>query len=79
MANQLAILSWTAPGDEIILYDKCHITAMENGAIGALAGVQARTIDSETGILTPEEGKSWHIQSSPTFENKRGFSILKQH
>lgn len=42
-------MTWTKPGDEIILWDKCHIAEMENGSIGDLAGVIARGVESETG------------------------------
>ena len=33
-ANQLAILTWTNPGDEIIIGDHCHIFHHEAGAAG---------------------------------------------
>lgn len=55
MANQLAVLSWTQPGDEIILWDRAHTAEMENGSIGGISGVQARMIQSESGIITPQE------------------------
>ena len=46
MGNQIAVMSWTQPGDEIILWDKAHIVDSENGSISVLSGVQARTVDS---------------------------------
>ena len=55
MANQLAVMTWTSPGDEVILSDRCHIVEMENGAIGLLSGVQARTVQSNGGVLTAKD------------------------
>lgn len=53
MSNQIAVMTWTQPGDEIILWEKCHIVDMENGTIGDIAGITARTVESQTGELTP--------------------------
>ena len=46
MANQIAVMSWTKPGDEIICEEKCHIFEMENGSIADLSGVTARAVKS---------------------------------
>ena len=46
MGNQIAVMSWAEPGDEVILWEKCHIIDMENGSISLLSGVQARTVES---------------------------------
>ncbi len=54
MANQIAIGSWTAPGDEIIGETGAHVLLYEAGALGALHGVQATTIDGDRGVLDPE-------------------------
>jgi len=40
--NQLAILSHTFRGDEVILSDECHIMMHEVGAASVIAGVQLR-------------------------------------
>ena len=40
MANQLAIRAHTQPGQEVIVESKAHIVRYEQGAAGALAGVQ---------------------------------------
>lgn len=40
MGNQLAIRLHTQPGQEVIVESKAHIVRYEQGAAGALAGVQ---------------------------------------
>ncbi|MEZ4701606.1 MAG: GntG family PLP-dependent aldolase [Rhodothermales bacterium] len=54
MANQLALLVHTRPGDEIIVERKCHIFNHEGGAPGFLNGVQTCPMDGDRGLLTPE-------------------------
>lgn len=75
MANQLAVMTWTNHGDEVILSDVCHIVDMENGAIGSLSGVQARTVETETGILKSEDSSFSYIQLNLIFENKKEFIL----
>ena len=54
MANQIAVGVWTRPGDEVICESSCHILSYESGALGALHGVQTRTLDGVRGVLAPE-------------------------
>lgn len=49
MANQIAIMTLTQPGDEVLVGDESHIYNMETGALAALAGVQARPLHSYNG------------------------------
>ncbi|MBU5674872.1 low-specificity L-threonine aldolase [Alkaliphilus sp. MSJ-5] len=56
--NQLALLTHCKRGDEVILGDDCHIVAHEVGGASVIAGVQLRTLQSNKGILNPEEIKS---------------------
>ncbi len=58
LANQLAIRSQTQPGQEIIVESKCHIVRYEQGAAGALAGVQLHWVSGERGIMTAEQVES---------------------
>ncbi len=58
MANQLAIRSQTQPGQEIIVESKCHIVRYEQGAAGALAGVQLHWVSGERGIMTAGQVES---------------------
>ena len=55
MANQLAIRSQTQPGQEIIVEGKSHVVRYEQGAAGALAGVQLHWVTGERGIMTVEQ------------------------
>ncbi len=55
MANQLAIRSQTQPGQEVIVESKSHIVRYEQGAAGALAGVQLHWVGGERGIITTEQ------------------------
>ena len=55
MANQLAIRSLTQPGQEVIVESTCHIVRYEQGAAGALAGVQLHWVNGVRGIMTAEQ------------------------
>lgn len=55
MANQLAIRAHTQPGQEVIVESKAHIVRYEQGAAGALAGVQLHWIPGERGIMTADQ------------------------
>lgn len=55
MANQLAIRVQTQPGQEVIVESKSHIIRYEQGAAGALAGVQLHWVTGERGIITAEQ------------------------
>ncbi len=55
MANQLAIRSQTQPGQEVIVESKSHVVRYEQGAAGALAGVQLHWIAGDRGLVTAEQ------------------------
>ena len=55
MANQLALRAQTQPGQEVIVESKAHMVRYEQGAGGALAGVQFHWVTGERGIMTPEQ------------------------
>ena len=55
MANQVAIRSWTEPGDEIIVESGAHIYQYEGGAYAALSGVSIKCVDGTRGLLDPED------------------------
>lgn len=55
MANQVALGSWTRPGDELIVERSAHIVCWESGAPGALHGAQPVTIVAEDGRLPLDE------------------------
>jgi threonine aldolase len=54
MANQIALLSQTRPGDEVLVGEGAHIQLYESGAGAALAGVQFSVV-GEGGHFDAEE------------------------
>jgi len=55
MANQLAIRLHTQPGQEVIVESTAHIVRYEQGAAGALAGVQLHWVAGNRGLISPEQ------------------------
>jgi threonine aldolase len=55
MANQLAIRLHTQPGQEVIVESKAHIVRYEQGAAGALAGVQLHWVMGNRGLISAEQ------------------------
>ena len=57
MANLLAILSQTRPGDEILTHRESHIYYYEGGGYAAVAGCSVRFVDDsdapKPGVMTP--------------------------
>ncbi|PFA62228.1 low-specificity L-threonine aldolase [Bacillus sp. AFS015802] len=53
--NQIAVLTHTRPGNEILLETNSHIFYYESGAVAALAGVQTRTITGKDGEMDPKD------------------------
>lgn len=50
MSNEVAVMVYTRPGDEVVVFGDSHIYNLETGALAALAGVQARPVPSENGL-----------------------------
>lgn len=55
MANQLAIRTQAQPGEEVIAESNAHIVRYEQGAAGALAGVQLHWVVGDRGIMAPDQ------------------------
>lgn len=55
MGNQVALLTWTRPGDEVILESESHIYYYEAGGMAGNSGVQPFLIDGEDGIMPIEK------------------------
>jgi len=53
--NQLALLTHTVRGDEVLLAKSCHILMHEVGASAVIAGVQLRLLDDQLGKFNIEE------------------------
>jgi threonine aldolase len=54
MANQIAVMLHTRPGDEVLLAKHAHIRLYETGGAAAWAGVQLVEV-GEGGLFTPQE------------------------
>jgi threonine aldolase len=52
MANLLAFMSQTKPGDTVILNEDAHPYKYESGNLAALGGLVTRTLKADKGILT---------------------------
>lgn len=55
MSNQIAVRIHCKPGDEFLCDAGCHIYNYEQAAFAQLSGVSARTIESQYGLLRPEQ------------------------
>ena len=55
MANQLAIRLHSQPGQEVIVESRAHIVRYEQGAAGALAGVQLHWVAGDRGLISAEQ------------------------
>ncbi|WP_017185586.1 threonine aldolase family protein [Alkalibacillus haloalkaliphilus] len=51
--NQIAVLTHTNPGNEVILEEESHLFYYEGAAISAFAGVQPRTVKGNRGAMHP--------------------------
>lgn len=54
MGNQLAVMTHTVRGDEIIISSGSHIVVHEVGAAAVLSGVMVRAIECHNDMLTPQ-------------------------
>ena len=55
MGNQLAVMTHTNRGDDIIAEENCHIVQHEVGAAAVISGVQLRSIRGIKGIMDPKD------------------------
>ena len=53
--NQLAVLTHTKRGDEVLLGDACHILMHEVGAAALISGVQLRQVPTHNGSMQIKE------------------------
>lgn len=54
MSNEVAVMVYTRPGDEVVVFEDSHIYNLETGALAALSGVQARPVPSDDGLYRPD-------------------------
>jgi len=55
MANQIAMLCHTSPGDEVYLEAGSHVFNFESGAVAMIAGVILHIIEGRNGAYTAEQ------------------------
>lgn len=55
MANLLAVVSQTQPGDTLVLDETAHPFNYESGGIGMVAGLMTKTVRGNCGIISPEQ------------------------
>ena len=53
MGNLCALIAHTRPGQDMILEEFCHILRAESGGYANVAGLAARPVSAEYGIITP--------------------------
>ena len=58
MANQVALKTHTAGGDEVIMEAQCHMFWYEAGAPAAISGVMCRLIEGDRGVFTGDDVRS---------------------
>jgi len=51
MSNEVAIMTYSRPGEEIIVHRDSHIYNLETGALAALSGVQVRIVEDKEGVF----------------------------
>lgn len=55
MGNQLAVMTHTKRGNEIIAEENCHIIQHEVGAVAILSSVMVRTVRGKKGVMNPQD------------------------
>lgn len=55
MGNQLAIMTQTSPGEEVLCDEGAHCRNVERGAASALSGVAFRTVHAPGGRIAPHQ------------------------
>lgn len=58
MANQIAAMVHTVPGQEVITHAASHIFLYEGGGLGRLAGLQVHIVQGERGFFSKEDLKA---------------------
>jgi threonine aldolase len=59
MANLAAVVSWTRPGDEIVLEAGAHILYYEAGGLSAVAGCVPLPVPGDRGVLRADAVQPW--------------------
>lgn len=76
MANLLAFLSQTRPGDSVILAEESHPYHYESGNVAMIGGLMTRTIPDTLGKMTPEQiARKINLVDDAHFSHTRLVSI----
>jgi len=79
MTNQVAIRTWTEPGDEIILEADGHSYFYESGGPAALAGVMCRLIRGERGLFTADQVRAVLRPANEHFPRTKLVAVENTH
>lgn len=83
MANLLAILSQTSPGDEILTHRESHVYYYEGGGYAAVAGCSIKFVDDadapKRGLMTPDSMSHALRPSDIHFPKPKLFTIENTH
>ena len=89
MSNEIAVMIYTKPGDEIVVFADSHLYNLETGGISALSGAQPRPLKSDSGIYDTGElneaimppgvqrARTRLICLENTFHLNRGLAVAK--
>jgi len=90
MSNEIAVMVYTRPGDEIVVFTDSHIYNLETGALSAISGVQPRPVPSGNGVYDPnllceaiqpkgvQRAKTAMVCLENTFHLNRGLAVGKE-
>lgn len=79
MANQVALGVLARGGDEVVCEAGAHCFAFEGGALAALWGVQARTLQGDRGVLDPAAVEAAIRPDDPHYPRTRAIAIENTH
>ncbi len=79
MGNLVSLRALTVPGDEVICHDDAHFFHYEVSSLAAVAGVQARPIASNRGVLDPEDILAAIRPPTYTFPRSRVVALENTH
>ncbi|MGF7058837.1 low-specificity L-threonine aldolase [Brassicibacter mesophilus] len=77
MGNQLALMTHTQRGQEVILEDWAHIFRYEAGGLAFLSGLQARTIAGTRGIMNVNDIKAAIIKDDDLHHAQTGLICIE--
>jgi threonine aldolase len=79
MGNLLGLLVSASSGEEVIVDAQAHVFMSEGGGAAAIGGIQLRQIDTEVGVMTPEQISAAIRSTSPEFIQPRTAAIAVEN